>query len=709
MPLAPAQAQQAPAAASPVADGAGEIVVTATRRSERLQNVPQSIQAVAGDQLRQMGAVNFGDYGRTIAGVQFQDDGPGRSQIFMRGVSTGGDNDIGKESTVGVYIDETPVSEGSSQPDLKLYDISRVEILRGPQGTLYGSGSLGGTVRIITNQPALGRIAGYGEVIGSLTQGGAGNLSGNAWLNLPIGEKTAIRIVGYGLNNSGYLDNGLTGEKNINGDSAYGGRIALRHQASDRVNIVLSGIYQHSHSDAYNRVTDHYPALIKDQSEPEPFTDRFGVANLKIEADLGFANLTSSSSYFDRTRSYDNDIDYFLDAIIGLPRGRSFTRYHARSFTQETRLASKTEGRFQWLLGGFFVDRDEDYFQTINPRNAPVATTPNANLFYATTNGKVRQISGFGELSYEIFDGLKLTGGLRVAHTTQKTDAIKAGLFFGGVSDEEIGRFKGTATTPKFNVSYKIDSRTLVYAQASKGFRIGGSNPGLPPCASCIVQIKSQFGSDSLWNYEFGVKSQPFGGALTLNASVFWIDWKNIQLSVNREDGFTGFTNAGRARSRGFELEANSRLTRHVRIGGQITYTDAQLRSLNPGLASFATTGTQLPQVPHWAASGNAEWGTTVGRDARLTFRGDLQYQGPRTNILGPTAAPLNDYVIANLRVEYERSTWKVAAFVANLTNVRAQLNRSLLSGARNGIPIALDRITINTPRTIGLSFAKSF
>lgn len=711
MPLAaPANAQQATADDAQVSDyGDGEIVVTATRRSERLQDVPLSIQAVRGDDLKKLGAVNFADYSRTVAGVQFQDDGPGRSQIFIRGVSSGADVDTGKESTVGVYIDETPVSEGSSQPDLKLFDINRVEVLRGPQGTLFGSGSLGGTVRVITNQPDFAGVSGFGEMTGSVTEHGGLNGSVNAWLNLPLDDRTAVRAVGYGLHNSGFLDNGLNGDTDINDETTYGGRLALRHQATDALDITLMGAYQHSKSGSYSRVTDHYPALVKDQSEPEPFTDRFGMINLKVEADIGLGMLTSSTSYFDRKRSFENDIDYFLEALAGIPRGISKLSYDAQSITQEVRLASQGSGPIQWLVGGYFVERDEQYSQTINIRDLPIPAAPADNFFYAATDSNIEQLAGFGELTVEPVDGLKLTGGVRVSQMSRKATAVNGGLALGGILDRQTGRFSDTATTPKVNISYKVGSDILMYAQASKGFRIGGVNPGLPPCPTCVVDIAQDFGPDSLWNYEAGLKSKLFGQALTLNIAAFWIDWKDIQLNISREDGFNGFANAGQARSRGLEVEANARILPDLSLGGQVTYTDAELRSLNPGLTNFATVGVQLPQVPKWSASSFAEWGTDIGTDGRLTLRGDVQYQGKRTSILGPTASTLNEYAVVNARITYDTAVWSVSAFATNLTDVRAQLARNILSGVRNGNPITLDRYTINTPRTFGLTFGYNF
>jgi iron complex outermembrane receptor protein len=685
-----------------------EIIVTARKRAERLQDVPQSIQALSGEELRKQGALNFADYARTVAGVSFQDDGPGRSQLFIRGVSTGADVDTGKESTVGVYIDETPVTEGSSQPDLRLYDINRVEVLRGPQGTLYGSGSLGGTVRILTNQPSFTDTEGHIEIQGSVTEGGGANGATNGWLNLPVTDRAALRAVAYGIRNSGFIDNSLTGESDINDESTYGGRLAFRVQPTDAVNIVLTGMHQRTDSGSYNRHSGDYPRLVLDQREPEPFEDRFGLVNLKIEADLGFASLASSSSYFDRQRDFDNDIDYFIEAGTGVPRGRSALGYSARSVAQELRLTSQTDGPFQWLIGGFYVDRDERYGQTIHFRGVPTPPSSSGFLFYAESDGNIEQVAGFGEVSY-VFDKLTATVGLRVSKTDRDIVSFRDGLALGGVATLQSGSFSETSRTPKFNLSYKIDDSKLIYVQAAKGFRIGGVNPGLPPCPTCAVDLAASFSSDSLWSYEAGFRSELFADTVTLNASAFWIDWDDIQLNVNREDGFNGFTNAGKARSRGVEMEVNVRASEHVRLGGQVTYTDAELTALNQGLEGIGRIGAQLPQVPRWAAATNAEWATVIGANSRLYIRGDVQYQGSRTNILGAGSVRLDDYVISNVRVGFDHGRWGTALFVNNLTDERAQLDRNIVNGVRDGAPITLDRYTINVPRTYGLSLSARF
>ncbi|MHA4836403.1 TonB-dependent receptor [Sphingopyxis sp. MSC1_008] len=709
------QAQTAPtadaaAAAAPEAARATDnqdIVVTATRREERLIDIPLSIQAVSGEELAKTGAVNFADYARTIAGVSFLDSGPGRAQIFIRGVSTGGDVDTGKESTVGVYIDETPVTEGSSQPDLKLYDIDRVEVLRGPQGTLYGSGSLGGTVRILTNQPRFDEVSGYLQLTGSTTRHGGENGSANGWINVPLSDTVAVRAVGYVLHNSGFLDNGFSGEKDINHETTYGGRLALRVQPTENLNIVLTGYYQDTEVGAYNRVTDRYPALIINQSVPEPFDDRYGIVNLKLDLDLGFATLTSSSSYFDRQRYFENDIDYFLGSL-GAPSGFSPLTYDVTSKAQELRLASTGTGRFRWLVGGFYLDRVENFNQTINFRALPPPTSQAGNVFFEDTRTTTEQYAAFGELSYDILPSLTATAGVRLSKTNRSAVQINDGAFLGGFSRAEAD-FSERSTTPKFNLSYKPSEDSLLYIQAAKGFRTGGINPGLPPCgATCTVEVSTSFGSDSLWNYEAGAKLQLFDKALSLTASAFLIDWKNIQLNVNRGDGFNGFLNAGDARSKGFEVEANGRIGEQLRFGGQVTYTDAALRSVRPGV-TVAAPGTRLPDIARWTVAGNAEWGTAVGENGYAYVRGDVQYVGPRPSELGPTSLPVADYTLVNLRVGFNTGPYQLSLFANNLTDERAQLSRTQLSGVLSGAPVVLDRVTINVPRTIGISVARSF
>jgi iron complex outermembrane receptor protein len=705
--ITPRAASGATSATDAANDQVEEIIVTATKRTERLVDVPLSVQAIGGRQLERIGAVNFADYARTVAGISFQDSGAGRSQIFVRGVSTGGDVDTGKESTVAVYIDETPVTEGSSQPDLKLYDIDRVEVLRGPQGTLYGSGSMGGTLRLITKQPRFERVEGYVQGKGSLVhEGGAGG-SVDAMINVPLTNNLALRVVGYGIREDGFLDNGFSGAEDINDEDTWGLRAALRYKPTDALDVTLTGYHQQTDIGAYYQVTDHYPRLVIDQSAKEDFDDKFSIGNLRVEYDLGPAQLTSSTSYFDRHRAFGNDIDWFTELVAGIPRANSPLYYDVTAFSEELRMTSTGSSAFKWLVGLFYLDRDEDSGQSINPAGVPVPSDPNANVFYSRTLASTQQLAGFLELGYELFAGFTVTGGVRVSKIDRDLTAIKAGVLIGAYSSLS-GDADETPVTPKINVSYRLRDGALLYAQASQGFRVGGVNPGLPNCGTCAVSLGTTFDSDSLWNYELGAKFELFDRALRLNAAAFYIDWTDIQLNVSREDGFNGFLNAGDARSRGGELEVSLSAGAGIELGGQLTYTDAELTRVRPGVTGVGTPGSRVPEVPEWSRSGYIEWVRPVLGDAEFRIRGDVQYVGERKNSFSGER-PMASYTLYNLSLGLDIGNYTASLFGKNLSDERAQLRRQFYAGLHDGVPIEFDRYTINIPRTIGVALMRRF
>ncbi|WP_165793823.1 TonB-dependent receptor [Hyphococcus luteus] len=689
------------------------IIVTATRRAERLIDVPLAIQALSGDDLEKLGAVNFSDYARTLAGVSFIDAGAGRSQVFIRGVTTGADIGQGAEATVGVYFDEVPISEAASQPDLKLFDIDRIEVLRGPQGTVYGSGSLGGTLRVMPRMPEFDDVSGAIQLTGSGTEKGGGNGEVSGWLNLPFSDKAALRVVGFGVKNSGFLDDGYSGlgssaEDNINDEKSYGGRAAFHVQPTEQIDIVLTGIYQKSKFGAYEQVTDEFPALVIQQSSDQPFEDEVKIANLKINYDFGFATLTSATSYFDRSRFFQNDIDYFTEAL-GIARVVSPLLYEGETISQEVRLASSGDGPFSWLIGGFYLDRSDDFLQIINPLGVPASSDPAANLFYLHRASDIEQLAGFIELGYDLTDRLNITAGVRVSDIDRANVTVNDGLLFQAAVSGDVSE---QSTTPKVNVSYELADDALVYFQAAQGYRIGGVNPGLPPCdplAGCTIDVGPTYGSDSLWNYEVGTKFRAFDDALTVAAAIFYIDWKDIQLNVSRGDGFDGFLNAGDATSKGAELETSFIANEHLTLGGQVTYTDASLDDVPASIAAFALPGQRVPVTPKWSSAMNFELSAPVFGNGNAYLRGDLQYVGGRQSSLGPASSDLESYVLLGLRAGLEHGPYSVAIFVDNLTDERTELDRTTVFGLRGGAPLTLERTTINRPRTVGVTIGREF
>jgi outer membrane receptor protein involved in Fe transport len=689
-----------------------EVTVTARKREEKAIDVPFSLQVLDSGELAKLGAVDFSDYARTVAGVSFEDKGAGRWTVFMRGVSTGSDVDTGKQSSVGVYFDEIPISEDSSQPDLKLYDIDRIEVLRGPQGTLFGSGSLSGTLRILPKQPDLTGISGEATSQISATEHGGLNYAVDGVLNLPLSDIAAVRILAYKDDNDGFLKNGFSGAQDINYEHTNGGRVALLLRPTEQLDITLSGIYQESGFGEYYQLTDHFPALVIDEAEPEPFTDRYSLAGLKVNYDFGPAMLTSVTSYYNRRRFFQNDIDYFT-GLLGLPQAYSPLTYTARTVTQELRLASTSDGPLHWLVGGYFEDRHETALQSISAANEPVPP-PSEQLGNIDRTANTRQYAIFGEASYNITSQWSATLGLRGSRIDGDNTSIDDGMLFGGRTAVE-GNNKNTPVTPRAILSYRPDENAQVYVQASKGFRIGGVNPGLPPCLAqngCTVNVQSTFGPDSVWNYELGTKLQMLGGRVAIDADVFYISWSDIQLNVDRGDGFNGFTNAGKATVKGLELTANAQIDAHLRVGGQFTYTDGKITELGSGLAAtgVAAVGDSVPAVPKVSTSGFAEWGTAFAANGWAYVRGDVSYITTRYGSFASTEPiPLRPYALGNVRFGVDKGLYSTSLFVTNVTDRRAMLAVQNFDGVHDGEPYSWLRYNVNIPRTVGLAFSRKF
>jgi iron complex outermembrane receptor protein len=689
-----------------------EIIVTARKRDEKAIEVPFSVQVVDSEDLAQLGAVDFSDYARTVAGVSFEDKGAGRWTIFMRGVSTGSDVDTGLQSSVGIYFDEISISEDSSQPDLKLYDMDRIEVLRGPQGTLFGSGSLSGTLRMIPKQPDLSGFSGVSGAQISETEHGGLNYAIDGILNLPLSDTAALRIVAYKDDNDGFLKNGFSGAQDINFEHSTGGRVALLLRPSDSLDITLNGIYQEGRFGEYYQVTDHFPSLIIDEAEPEPFVDRYSLAGLKINYDFGPAKLTSVTSYYDRRRFLQNDIDYFT-GFLGLPQAYSPLTYTARTVTQELRLASTGAGPLSWLIGSYFEDRDETALQSASAAGEPVPP-PADQLVNINRSTRNRQYALFGEASYKITSQLTFTAGLRASRIDQDNTSIDNGTLFGGQTVAQ-GTNSNTPVTPRAILSYMPDEHYQIYVQASKGFRIGGVNPGLPPCLpqnGCTVNVGPTFGPDSVWNYEIGTKLLAFDNSLTLDADVFYIDWSDIQINVARGDGFNGFMNAGKAAVKGLELSPRLQINTHLQVGGQFTYTDGKITELGTGLAAtgVAAVGDAVPAVPKIATSGFAELGTSFSTDGWVYVRGDVSYTTTRYGSFASTMPiPLLPYSLGNIRLGLNKGLYSTSLFVNNVTDRRAMLAVQNYSGVHDGAPYSWLRYNVNVPRTIGLAFSRRF
>ena len=690
----PAAAQTAPEAAAqaanPPAEDFGTIVVTATKRASTIQDVPFSINAQTQEDIQRANASTIEDISRNVAGLAVQNLGPGQSQVSVRGVSAGQivRDQPGVKEQVGVYLDESVISLSLFTPDLDLFDLNRVETLRGPQGTLFGSGSVGGTIRYITNQPRLNQTEGLVEAnINTVEESDIGGHLKGA-INLPLGDSAAVRIVGYTQKFAGFIDaQGPGGGKNVNDGSRTGTRVALLWQPTDNVSITPRVTYQQVRANGFNReevfnlyanpLTTTRPRVTLGEREQyllleERFKDDTLLADLTASVGLGAVDLTSVSSYINRdilvsrdasalTGSVSDDLN-FPDAGVLLPSNlRDTTRL--KQFSQELRLSSAGSGPFQWVVGGFYSRVDRKYQQRLPTPGYDAFTDARfgAGTSAAVANGfplnspynadlpyDIRQSALFGEASYDLGQ-VKVTGGGRYYDFKEERDFISGGLFANG--DRNIGdKTKSSGFSPRAIVTYEPTRNLSLNVQAAKGFRLGGVNDPLniPLCNGGATGIDAMtygnrptYDDETLWNYEAGVKYQRRG--LTFNAAAFRTEIKNLQVTADAGSCSSRVVfNVPKAHTQGVELEMSVSPADglDLSVAGSLIEAkfDSDVRTAdNPAIAGDQSVviagirdGNRLPSVPRFQMAATATYGTRIRDDAELVLSASVQHVGNR-------------------------------------------------------------------------------
>lgn len=653
----PALAQEAEAPAAEGGSG-NVIIVTATKRDATIQDVPFSINAQTAEDIQKSGAVTLEDLSRNVAGLSVQNLGPGQSQVSVRGVSAGQvvRDQPGVKEQVGVYLDESVISLSLFTPDLDLFDLNRVETLRGPQGTLFGSGSVGGTIRYITNQAKIGVTEGSIEAnINTVEEDDFGGHIKGA-INLPLGDTLAARVVGYYTKYAGFVDaTGPGGGENVNDGERYGGRIALTYDSGSGVTITPRLVYQKVTADGFNRqefwnlfanpdTTTRPPVQLGEREQhlllEEAFEDETLLLDLTAEFDLGPVTLTSVSSYINRdilvsrdasalTGSVSVDLG-FPDAGVLLPSNLLDTT-DLETFTQEVRLSSNSTGPLQWVIGGFYSDTQRDYTQRLPTPGYDAVTDAvlGAGTSAAVANGfgpdspfnsvlpyDIEQIAVFGEASYEITDALTLTAGGRYYDFDETRTITSGGLFANGDSGQ-VDTTSSNGFTPRFLLSYKVSPNVTVNAQASRGFRLGGVNDPLN-VPICNPQDLALFGGfqdyddEKLWNYELGIKTQ--GNGFTFNAAGFYNDISNLQVTLDAGSCSSRIVfNVEEAHTAGVEAEFGYSPLEGLSFNLSGSYVEAEFDTTLPEPLATATgirDGNRLPSVPkfQFSASGSYEW-----------------------------------------------------------------------------------------------------
>ncbi|ADG08996.1 TonB-dependent receptor [Caulobacter segnis] len=730
-----------------------EIVVTALKRSTTIQTTPISISAVTEKSLQALGASGIQDYFRTVPNLQVEGNSPTSRRLTLRGVRSAG------EATVGLYYDETPLTgpagttadASSTSADVNLFDAERIEVLRGPQGTLYGSGSMGGTLRVILNKPNASQYAGAVEVGGTAQKDGGQGYSVKGMVNVPlIEDKLAARLVLYKAEQGGYIDDVLLKKKDINDQHSSGGRLMLGFTPTENLTITASGLFQKTTLDGQN---SWYPALGKKDYSTNarviaPTEDNLRLYNVTAKWDLNFATVTATSSYYKWTLLRNSDYSPTLSAnranatscrnyIAGGPAPTGATnpacttaqmaQYTAyadsripgalyqpmglTSWNHELRMnGSLFEDKVDWTAGVYLEDRD-DYIESQVAKGdaATGVINPNDLTAWRHVGTDTKQTAFFGEVAYKPIDKLTLTAGVR----RFKYDKTVSGQVL--ISNFITQSYKGDPASvdasadgwvSKVNVSYQVTSDIMVYGLAAKGFRPGGAN-NVPGLASALLA----YAPDSLWNYETGIKSQWFDRRLTLNAAAYQIDWSNMQISATSANGaFSYLTNAGKAKIKGFEVEAVARPMRGLTLQATAAWVDAKLTEdqANSTILITGSTGLrgdEFPNVADFSGSASAEYSWPLNGDLNGLVRADYAYVGESASQFRPTYVyyeKQGDYGYANLRAGVEGADWGAYLFVNNVTD---EVGLMSVSSALNN---KQQVVSIN-PRTAGFSVRKRF
>jgi iron complex outermembrane recepter protein len=741
----PALAQQA--AAGEPSGLLEDIIVTAEKRSESLEKVPLSIVAYSSDTLAQLGVQDFSSLAARIPGVTLNSAGPGRSSYSIRGIASVG----GNAPTTGLYVDETPIlpsgGDGATAGiDPDLFDLARVEVLRGPQGTLYGASSMGGTVRLITHQPNLTQSEGAVKVEGSDTQHGGGNVRVDAMYNIPlIEDRVALRIVGTYKDFSGFIDRYIgvwapnpgaqppypvspaqpsSIVRNVNTEKLYGLRTMLKIAVNDAFTVTPSVWVQDLQMGGppdYDVPTGQSGGPLI-QARPfnisEAYSDRFVLSNVTMNYDLGWGSLLSTTSYMHRQETTPDDQTEALE--VNIPQGQFVPSVYApivttRELTEELRLAFNPAG---WALSGvtaaYFNNANRHYYVNfLTPNYAALFSNSPSSAGYLPLSDvnysqhgdySPKQSALFAELNYAITSRWKATAGLRWYQLQYTTVRYEDGWSNGGPT-LSTGQAKNTGFNPKAELSYQATEEQLYYLSASKGVRPGGVNTSNLAVKGC-GQDYGPYQPDSLWNYEAGAKTRWLDGALTVNAAAYYIKWKDVQQGKTLACSYQITENAGAAVVHGAELEIQGNIGGHVQLGAGVGYTKAVLGADAPSLNGVK--GQQLENVPLWNGNASARYLFNPLPEYDGFVRADAQYVGqsyPDFDRTDP-ATFQRAYALLDLRTGIIHGAWEANLFVSNVLDKQAALSRFITD---NYDASTRSRIFTNRPRTAGLSLQWKF
>lgn len=718
-----------------------DIIVTAQKREQTLLEVPQSVSVVSGETLERQSVNTIADYLNNVPSLQLVQSTPGEGRLVLRGVNTGG-----VASTVAVYLDETPFGSSSGLSngaelagDFDTFDIARVEVLRGPQGTLYGASSLGGLVKYVTNAPDPTKFEARARAAVEATEGGDPSYQGNAVINVPLGSTLAFRASGTFRHQGGFIDSvGTAGSdvaEDINDYRTYGGRASLLWRPSDAFEVRASALLQNIEVDAPTRVeTDPftlqplYGDLTQSQYVPAYSDVQYRLYNLLLSYDLGFASIISSTSRSTQWQRRRDDQTVFINGVIdvfapvfGLPpltdadaMLRQVT--NNRKWTQELRLASDGGGVIDWLVGGYYTHEEALIDQQIDAVDAGTLNvrpylTELGGLGGATTGSTYEEYAAFANATVRLGERVEIDLGGRYSHNEQTS--LNTGFGLLGAVEPYAGESSDNVFTFSVAPKLRLGENANLYARMARGYRPGGPNV-VPPGAP--ADFPATFAPDEVTSYEVGLKAETADRSFGIEAAVFHIDWSDIQL-LAVVGGFGANVNGASADIDGAEATATLRPTAGFVTSINAAYNRAVLAQDTDPLLLGAVRGDPLPFTPRYTVSVNADYEWALGGSVQASVGGSLRSVSNQSGNYDATYLAQFDrfarvpaYEVLDLRAGLDFERFAVQAYVRNLTN--AEGVTAVLPVTSSGVgnyPNGAGAVGVIRPRTIGLSLTAGF
>jgi outer membrane receptor protein involved in Fe transport len=671
----------------------GEVLVTATKRIRNPRELAVAVSVLPRDQLRATGASDTGEAAGQLAGVLATNLGPGRNKLLLRGLSDGAYTGRAR-SVVATYLDDLPVNYNAPDPDLRLVDVDRVEVARGPQGALFGAGSLSGVYRIVAAKPNLETFSAEARVTGALTQGGAPSYAVEGYANLPViwRDDLGVRIAAYQEAQGGYLDDVMQDRSNVDRTERRGARVIILFQPDDRWSVSLTAAGQHLRSDDTHYTTPGL-GLKRALRIPEPHVNDIELVTATVKRSWGWGELTSTTGFVRHAYGSLYDATATQANYTSLAKTSAYSeRTRTKMLVEDLFLASRGAGTFQWLAGLYASDtasHSPSQFLAQNPN------LPNVPVYADNRHDDTRELAAYGEVSYEFAPGWTVAAGGRVFSIRTHTHSDVASERFAPRTVERVAKF--ASFSPKLSIQRTFGRGDLVYLVASEGYRAGGTNSGgaLP-----LAPGRETYAPDRLRNYEAGLKLQAFDRRLSVNSAVFYDIWKDIQTDQFRPSGIPYTTNAGDAHILGFEAEIAYRTDNGftAQLNGRISRT--RTTNANPDFLPELADG--LPGAPAVSGGAVVSYERDIRDDMTLRLVAQASYVG-RSRVTFEIAPPeMGGYARTKLSAELTRGRLGVQVYLINPLN-------DFSDTFAYGNPFNPDQtrqITPQRPRTVGVTLS---